>query len=100
LEQSSTVLTQSLALSIQERWWAAGTPQRSVVDRKRRRLDYLMQTSNRFRWWAMNRDMAAWLEATRRQDREEDVMVAIVLSLGLPAEPPDGWKKAALPKPR
>jgi hypothetical protein len=31
MEQSSTVLTQSLALSLQEHWWPAGSPQREVA---------------------------------------------------------------------
>jgi hypothetical protein len=47
MEQSSTVLTHSLALSLQERWWPAGGPQREVVRAKRRRLDYLMTMSSR-----------------------------------------------------
>ena len=92
MEQSSTVLTQGLALSLQERWWPVGSPQRDVVRAKRRRLDYLMMTSSRIRWWRMNRDMAARIDAARRSDREEDVEIAIVRSFGLPPEPPLDWK--------
>lgn len=92
MEQSSAVLTQSLALSLQERWWPAGSPQRDVVRAKRRRLDYLMTTSSRIRWWRMNRDMAVRIDAARWSDREEDVEIAIVRSFGLPPEPPMDWK--------
>lgn len=92
MEQSSTVLTQSLALSLEERWWPAGSPQREVVDAKRRRLDYLMTMSSRIRWWRMNRDMAIRIDAARQTEREEDAELAVVRSFGLPAEPPARWK--------
>jgi hypothetical protein len=92
MEQSSTVLTQSVAISVQERWWPAGSPQREVVRAKRRRLDYLLTMSSRIRWWRMNRDMAVRIEAARKSDREEDVELAMIKSLGLPPEPPIDWK--------
>jgi hypothetical protein len=97
MEQSSTVLTQSLALSLQERWWPAGSPQREIVRAKRRRLDYLMTVSSRSRWWRMNRDMAVRIDAARHTDREEDVELAIVKSFGLPPEPPMNWKDSLHP---
>lgn len=92
MEQSDTVLTQGLALSLQERWWSAGSPQRDVLRAKRRRLDYLMTESSRIRWWRMNHDMAVRIEAARSTEREEDVARAIIKSRGLPPEPPVGWK--------
>jgi hypothetical protein len=97
MERSSTVLTQSLAISMQERWWPAGSPQRDVIRGKRRRLDYLMTISGRIRWWRLNRDMALRLDAARNTDREEDVELAMVKSLGLPPEPPVGWKDTLHP---
>ncbi len=92
MEQSDTMLTQSLALSLQERWWPAGSPQRDVLRAKRRQLDYLMTMSGRLRWWRMNRDMAVRIEAARSTAREEDVERAVIKSRGLPLEPPGGWK--------
>lgn len=92
MEESDTTLTQSLALSLQERWWPAGSPQRAVLRAKRRQLDYLMTTSSRIRWWRMNRDMAVRIGAARATGREEDVERAVVESMGLPLEPPAGWK--------
>jgi hypothetical protein len=97
MEQSDTVLTQSLALSLQERWWPAGSPQRDVLRVKRRRLDYLMTMSSRIRWWHMNRDMAVRIEAARSTNREEDVERAVIKSLGLPSEPPVDWKDPVHP---
>lgn len=97
MEQSSTVLTQSLAISMQERWWPAGSPQREVLRAKRRRLDYLMTTSSRIRWWRMNRDMAVRIDAARTTDREEDVELAIIKLFGLPPEPPMDWKDTLHP---
>jgi hypothetical protein len=92
MEQSSIVLTQSLALNLQERWWPPGSPQREVVCAKRRQLDYVLTTSSRLRWWRINRDVALRIEVARRTDREEDVELAVVKSLGLPPEPPVQWK--------
>ncbi len=97
MEQSDTVVTQSLALSLQKRWWPAGSPQRDVLRAKRRRLDYLMTMSSRIRWWRMNTDMAVRIEAARSTDREEDVERAVIKSLGLPPEPPVDWKDPVHP---
>jgi hypothetical protein len=92
MEQSSQVITQSAALSLQERWWPGDSRQRDVLRAKRRRLDYLMTMSSRIRWWRMSRDMAVRLDAARRTDREEDVELAILKSFGLPPEPTMDWK--------
>lgn len=97
MEHSDTVLTQSLALSVQERWWPAGSPQRDVLRAKRRQLDYLMTMSSRIRWWRLNHDMAVRIEAARSTAREEDVERAVVKSLGLPLEPPADWKDPVYP---
>jgi hypothetical protein len=96
MEQSSDVLAQGLALSLQERWWPPGSPQGEVVRAKRRRFDYLLTTSSRIRWWRVSRDVALRIETARRTDREEDVERAVVKSLGLPPEPPVGWKDPRL----
>lgn len=93
MEQSDTVLAQSLALSMQERWWPAGSPQRDVLRAKRRRLDYLMTMSSRIpRPWRFNHGITVRIEAARSTDREEDVERAVIKSLGLPPEPPLDWK--------
>lgn len=97
MEESDTVLTQSLALRMQERWWPASSPQRVVLRAKRRQLDYLMTMSSRIRPWRMNRDMAVRIEAARSTTREEDVERAVIKSMGLPLEPPVGWKDPAHP---
>jgi hypothetical protein len=97
MEQSSTVLAQSLALGLQERWWPPASPQGEVVCAKRRRFDYLLTTSGRIRWWRINRDVALRIDVARRTDREEDVELAVVKSLGLPPEPPVHWKEPLNP---
>jgi hypothetical protein len=97
LEQSSMVLTQGLALSLEERWSPAGSPEREIVRAKRRRLDYLMTVSSRMSWWHKNADMALRIDAARHSEREEDVMLAIVKSLGLSAEPPAAWQDTVHP---
>jgi hypothetical protein len=92
MEKSDTDLAQSLALSIEERWWSAGTPQRAVLRAKRRQLDYLMTTSSRIRPLRMNHDMAIRIAAARSTPREEDVDRAIVEAMHLPPDPPAGWQ--------
>lgn len=95
MEHSDTALTQSLALSLQERWWPAGSPQRDVLRAKRRQLDYLMTMSSRM--WRMSHDAAVRIEAARTTAREEDVERAVIKSQGLPLEPPAGWKDPLRP---
>lgn len=92
MEDSDTMLTQSLALGVQERWWPAGSRQLKVLHAKRRQLDYLMTMSSRIRWWRLNHDMAVRIEAARSTKREEDVERSVVRSLGLPLEPPASWR--------
>jgi hypothetical protein len=92
LEQSSSIIGQMLALSIQERWWPAGSPERAVVTTKRRRLDYVLSESSRMRLFRTNHDMALRIEAARQYAREEDVDLVLLKSFGLPAEPPSEWK--------
>jgi hypothetical protein len=97
MEHSDTMLTQSLALTMQERWWPVGSPQRAVLRAKRRQLDYLMTVSSRIRWWHLNHDMAVRIEAARSTTREEDVDRAVVKSLGLPLKPPVDWRDPVYP---
>lgn len=92
MEQSSSVLTQSFALSMQQRWWPAGSAEHESLMNKHRRLDYLMTASTHSRWWHMNKDMVVRLDAARRTDREEDVEIAMIKSFGLPTDPPADWK--------
>jgi len=92
MEHSDTMLTQSLALSVQKRWWPPDSPQGNILREKRRQLDYLMTVSSRIRWWRLNHDMAVRIEAARSTAREEDVARAVVKSFGLPLEPPVDWR--------
>jgi hypothetical protein len=92
MEQSRSVLTQSFALSMQQRWWPAGSSEREALLKKHRRLDYLISVSSRMRVWHMDGDMATRLDSARRTEREEDVEIAMVKSFGLPTDPPAGWK--------
>jgi hypothetical protein len=91
MELSDTVLTQSLALSMQERWWPANSAQRDTLRIKRRQLDYEMQMSGQLRW-RMNHDMAIRIEAARKSEREEDVMLAVMKAYGIPLTAPSDWK--------
>lgn len=92
MEESDTMLTQSVALRMQERWWPAASRQRAVLRAKRRQLDYLMTMSSRIRPWRMNHDMAVRIAAARSTAREEDVERAVIESMGLPLDPPAGWQ--------
>jgi hypothetical protein len=91
MERADSVLAQSLALNMQERWWPAGSAQRELLRIKRRQLDYEMQMSGRIRW-RMNRDMAIRIKAARKSEREEDVMLAVMKAYGIPLAAPSDWK--------
>jgi hypothetical protein len=97
MEQSDTMLTQSLALSMQVRWWPPDSTQRDVLRAKRRQLDYLLTMSSRIRWWRLNHDMAVRIEAARSTAREEDVARAVVKSFGLPLQAPEDWRDPRYP---
>jgi hypothetical protein len=75
-----------------ERWWPVGSAQREALLKRHRQLHYLLAMSSRMRWWHLSRDMAVRLDAARQTDREEDVDLALVKSMGLPTEPPADWK--------
>ena len=98
MEQSDTILTQSFALSVQERWWPAGSQQLDVLKAKHRRLDYVMLTSSRLRLFRMNHDMALRIDAARKYAREEDVDLVLVKSFGLPEVPALDWKDTLHPR--
>jgi hypothetical protein len=91
MERSNEFITQSLALHIQQRWWAAGTPQRAQLNAQQRRLDYLMTRANRLRLFRLDHDMRTRIDASRTYEREEDVALALMKSFGEPPEPPAGW---------
>jgi hypothetical protein len=88
LEQSSEILEQMLALSIEAHWWPANGPERAVLASKRRRFEYLIAESSRLRLFRMNHDMALRIEAARRYEREEDSALAVIKSFGSPTDPP------------
>jgi hypothetical protein len=91
MEHSDTVLTQSLALSMQERWWPVNSAQRDSLRIKRRQLDYEMQMSSQPRW-RMDHDTAIRIEAARKSAREEDVMLAVMKAYSIPLAAPSDWK--------
>jgi hypothetical protein len=91
MEQADTVLIQSYALSIQERWWAAGTAQRELLRAKRRKLDYEIAMSSKVHL-RINRDMAIRMQAARRFAREEDVNIAVLRAYHIAPDPPPGWR--------
>jgi hypothetical protein len=92
MEQSGTLISEMFALDLQKRWWPVGSSERAVRDAKVRRLHYLVMVCGRTRWWRKNRDMSVHIEAARRTNREQDVELVVIKSLGLPAEPPANWK--------
>jgi len=92
LEQSSEIIDQLIALSIEARWWPSDSPARALVDRKRRRLQYVLSESSRLRLFRLNHDMAIRIDAARRYEREEDVELAVIRSFGEPTDPPAKWE--------
>lgn len=91
LEEADTVLLQSYALSIQERWWPAQSTQGEIVGAKRRRLDYVIARSSAVRL-RMNHNVAIRVQGARRYAREEEVDIAVLKAYRIPLEPPPGWQ--------
>ena len=93
MERADTVLAQSLALSMQERWVPLDDAQRESLRAKRRQLDYEMQMAGRMRW-RMDRDMTIRMNADRNLEREEDVMLAVMTAYRIPPTAPPEWQDA------
>jgi hypothetical protein len=96
MERSDTVITQSLALSMQEHWWPEGCAERDSLRIKRRQLQYEMrmyemQMSGQIRW-STNRDMSILMNAARHSEREEDVMLAVLKAHSIALAAPSNWK--------
>ena len=89
--RGNTLLEQGLALNIQLRWWPDGSPERDDLRARRRRFDYLRTTAEQFHWWREDRDMIMLIDAARRMPREEDVLLELLRSHGLPLVPPTNW---------
>jgi hypothetical protein len=92
LELSNTYLVASIALSIQKSWWPAGSPELSIVDAKRRQLHYIMATGGQLRVFRLNHDSKIRMDAARHSEREQDIALALMKSMGKPLDPPAGWK--------
>ncbi len=91
MEHADSVIIQSLALSIREHWWPVGSPEHDSLRSKRRQLDYEIEMSSQMRW-RMDHDFAIRMEAARRSEREEDVMLAVMRAYGIPLAVPSDWK--------
>jgi hypothetical protein len=98
LADSDNFLMQSLAVSIQQKWWTEGSLEREQLRARRRQLDYLMLASSRVRVLHLDRDSARRLEAMRESNHELDVMRAMLAFHHEPLEPPANWKDPRAPR--
>jgi hypothetical protein len=92
LSESDTVIMQGLGISIQQKWWPEGSPERERLREQRRQYDYLVEESTRPRFFGMNRDWAARFEAMRNFRSEADVERAMLIFHHEPLERPVNWK--------
>jgi hypothetical protein len=69
MERSDKLITQSLALSIQERWCPAESSQREAVNAIRHRLDYLIAMMGQSRPWDTMSPSVLMRHATARAKR-------------------------------
>jgi hypothetical protein len=97
LAGSDNFLLQSLAVSIQQKWWPEGSLERGQLRARRRQLDYVMLASSRIRVLHVDRDSAQRLEAMRKSNDELDVMRAMLAFHHEPLEPPANWRNPYAP---
>jgi hypothetical protein len=97
LADSDNFLMQSLAVSIQQKWWPEGSLEREQLRARRREFDYVMLASSRLRVLHLDRDSARRLEAMRESNHELDVMRAMLAFRHEPLEPPASWKDPYAP---
>lgn len=92
METSDVVILQSLGLSLQEKWWPAGSPQREALLLRHRQQRYLMLAADRLRPLHLNGDAQTRIDAIRRTRREEDTERAMLIAFHEPLERPANWK--------
>jgi hypothetical protein len=92
LQDADTALIQGFGLSMQQKWWPEGSPERAALQAERQQLDYLITVSSLPRPLHMNRDAATRLEIARRSESETDVMRAMLAAFHVPIERPADWK--------
>jgi hypothetical protein len=81
-----------LGLSLQEKWWPDGSPQREALLLRHRQQRYLMIASGKPRFLHLNRDAQTRIEAIRRTRREEDTERAMLIAFHEPLERPANWQ--------
>jgi hypothetical protein len=92
LSRSDTAIMQSIGLSIQERWWPDGSPERDRLQAERRQLYYVMDAASRPRIFRQNEEWAIRLDALRKTQTETAADQAMLISYHEPLERPLNWK--------
>jgi hypothetical protein len=92
MEASDVVILQSLGLSLQEKWWPDGSPQRAALLLRHRQQRYLMLAADRLRPLHLSGDAQTRIDAIRRTRREEDTERAMLIAFHEPLERPANWK--------
>jgi hypothetical protein len=92
LLESDTMIMQGLALSIRQRWWSDGSPERVKLQTERLQFDYLRDASLVPRLFHFNSHFATRLAAMRGTDSEAQVARAMLISYHKPVERPLNWK--------
>jgi hypothetical protein len=92
METSDVVILQSLGLSLQEKWWPDGSPQREALLLRHRQQRYLMIASGKPRFLHLSGDAQTRIDAIRRTRREEDTERAMMTAFHEPLERPANWK--------
>jgi hypothetical protein len=92
MDTSDVVILQSLGLSLQEKWWPDGSPQREALLLRHRQQRYLMLAADRLRPLHLTGDAQTRIDAIRRTRREEDTERAMLIAFHEPLERPANWK--------
>jgi hypothetical protein len=97
LDQSDTIIAQSLSLSMRQKWASPGTAEAIAWSKKSLQQRYLVEASGRARGAKVNDDAIARVDAMRHLATEEDVDKAMLRAFNEPLERPVDWQGASAP---
>ena len=95
LDASDSIIAQSLSVSVQQKWWPAGSAEFKALQKKTLQQHYLVEASGRARGAQVDADAIMRVDAMRRLATEEEVGKAMLTAFREPLERPADWEGAA-----
>ena len=97
LDASDSIIAQSLSVSVQSKWWPAGSPEAQALRARRLQQEYEVQAAGRVRQGRVDADAELRVAALRQSATEEEADRAVLGAFQEPLERPSDWQSPAAP---